>query len=166
MARIRFLSRQIYEIGGPGKGLAFPEGFVLDGADVGKVVGIDKPADEFVWAFLHRWTRRGVAEEVDNRARKSDLDEIQIVGGPAPAQVSQPFGSARRGRAAEGLDQSNSGKTTTRVKPKEPLVDLSSLTHDELVSQATDRGLQVADDVSDDDLRTAIADDILKDGQD
>jgi hypothetical protein len=65
--RIRFLSDQIYENGGPGKGPKFPKGLVLDGADVAKALDLKKePTADWVESFLGRWTQRGLAEEVGN----------------------------------------------------------------------------------------------------
>lgn len=63
--RIRFLSNQVYETGGPGIGPRFAKGFVLDGADVEAVLDLKKkPEPDWVEGFLGRWTQRGVAEEV------------------------------------------------------------------------------------------------------
>lgn len=60
--RIRFLSKQIYENGGPGKGPLFPAGYVLDAAGVKDALGLaDDPSADWALGFLHRWLQRGVA---------------------------------------------------------------------------------------------------------
>ncbi len=63
--RIRFLSDQIYETDGPGKGPRFAAGFVIDGAEVQNALGLKKEPDPaWIEGWLGRWTQRGVAEEV------------------------------------------------------------------------------------------------------
>jgi hypothetical protein len=96
MKRIRFRSDQIYESGGIGKGPKFAKDFVLDANDVGKVLSVDKPTDEFVDAFLERWVRRDVAEYVDGRAKASPPEEVAKVDeAPEPPKVSAPLGASK-----------------------------------------------------------------------
>ncbi len=71
MKAIRFLSDQIYETGGPGKGPLFGEGSILLLADVGSALK-DDVTEEYAAGFLQRWVRRGVAVYVDPDA---DADE-------------------------------------------------------------------------------------------
>ena len=87
--RIRFLSDQVYEQGGPGKGPRFPTGFVLDGDGVQYALGFsERPSDDFISAFLHRWVQRGVAEEVDGRSPESDLTVVaENPGAPLPEDL-------------------------------------------------------------------------------
>lgn len=82
--RIRFLSDQIYEQGGPGKGPQFPKAFVLDEAGVQEALGLDDaPTEDWSRAFLRRWLQRKVAEEVDGRTPESDAIEVAAhVGAP------------------------------------------------------------------------------------
>lgn len=65
--RIRFLSDQIYETSGPGKGPKFPANSTLAAEDVPSVLGLKtEPSPKWVAAFLNRWLQRGVAvEDVD-----------------------------------------------------------------------------------------------------
>lgn len=63
--RIRFLSDQVYETGGPNKGPRFAKGFVLDSSGVSDALGLRHAPDEaWIEGFLNRWTQRGAAEEV------------------------------------------------------------------------------------------------------
>lgn len=118
--RIRFLSDQVYESSGPGKGPRFPKGLILDAADVGKALGVAEASDAYSEAFLSRWLQRGVAEEVDGRS-KPDPEAIEAVAETVPdapaeepkeapqpvsaAEISQPLGMARRGRPSAGNDR-------------------------------------------------------------
>lgn len=118
--RIRFLSDQVYEMAGPGKGPRFPKGLILDAADVGKALGMDEVSGAYCEAFLSRWLQRGVAEEVDGRSRP-DPQAIEAVAETVPeepaaepkepitpvseAEVRQPLGTAKRGRPTAGIDQ-------------------------------------------------------------
>lgn len=79
MARIRFLSDQIFENGGPGNGPTFAKGFVLDETGVAEALGLPSVTPEYAEAFLNRWVQRGVAETVDGRAKPtvSPSDEPQ-----------------------------------------------------------------------------------------
>lgn len=64
--RIRFLSDQIYETEGPGKGPMFAKGLVLAEDDVVKALQLKKePTPEWVEGFLNRWLQRGVAVDHD-----------------------------------------------------------------------------------------------------
>lgn len=63
--RIRFLSDQIYETQGPGKGIPFAKGTVLSAEGVGIALGIEDAGEFYTIAFLRRWVSRGVAEYVD-----------------------------------------------------------------------------------------------------
>lgn len=89
--RIRFLSDQIYEQGGPGKGPRFPAGHVLDADGVQEALGLkDEPTREWSEAFLNRWLQRGVAVEVDGRSPESDPVEIaQNPGAPLPEDLEK-----------------------------------------------------------------------------
>lgn len=96
--RIRFLSTQIFETLGPGKGPRFEDGSTLDETEVGAKLGIE-PAPGYPQNFLQRWIDRGVAVEVvDEPAAVPPEDE------PEPAVVQQPLGMAKRGRPTKGLD--------------------------------------------------------------
>lgn len=147
--RIRFLSEQIYETGGQGKGPKFAKGFVLDGEDVGTVLGITAPTPEYIRAFLERWVRRGVAEYVDGRAQASDPDEVVITDeAPPPVQVSQPLGTAQRGAPTPGLDDGKqvptSGNASDPATPDGGKIDLEKLTRAELDALAADRGVDIS----------------------
>lgn len=79
--RIRFLSNQIYESGGPNKGPRFAAGLVLDASQVGEALGLrQRPTTEWSEAFLARWTQRGVAEEVGNDVPTGMPDEPEASG--------------------------------------------------------------------------------------
>lgn len=75
--RIRFLSDQIFETGGPRKGPRFAAGFVLDEADVAAALGLDAVESDYAKGFLRRWVNRGVAEEVDRRTPTSAEKDAQ-----------------------------------------------------------------------------------------
>jgi uncharacterized protein with von Willebrand factor type A (vWA) domain len=84
MTRIRFLSQQIFDTGAPGKGPTFPEGAVLDSAEVADALGLNEVTPEYAEGFLRRWLNRGVAEEVDQRtptsmerAEDADTEEME-----------------------------------------------------------------------------------------
>lgn len=75
--RIRFLSEQVYEQGGPNIGPRFPEGFVLDEGDVAKVLGLkEEPTADWSRGFLNRWIQRRVAEAVDDKTAATSVAEI------------------------------------------------------------------------------------------
>lgn len=82
--RIRFLSDQIYESGGPGKGPVFAKDSILDEADVGRALGMDEqPSPEWSKAFLNRWVQRGVAvdardEDIATAAAGNDIDLVKL----------------------------------------------------------------------------------------
>lgn len=81
--RIRFLSDQIYETGGPGKGPRFAKGDVLDASAVGAALGLaDDPTPEWSEGFLTRWIQRGVA--VHDDADQAPVIEPTMVSDPAP----------------------------------------------------------------------------------
>jgi hypothetical protein len=63
--RIRFLSDQVYETGGPKKGPKFEKGSVLDESEVGEALGLKQPSAEWVDGFMNRWLQRGVAVDHD-----------------------------------------------------------------------------------------------------
>lgn len=66
--RIRFLSEQVYEQGGPGNGPRFPAGFVLDESGVQEALGLAAPPTaDWTKGFLNRWVQRQVAEVVDDK---------------------------------------------------------------------------------------------------
>lgn len=117
MTRIRFLSAQVYDTGGPGKGPKFPAGFVLDQADVGKVLDT-KVTDEWAEGFLRRWVRRNAAEYVDGRTPAS-APEPAADATPADKQTQPPpavpLGTEARGRPTAGLDD---GKQVQRTEDK------------------------------------------------
>jgi hypothetical protein len=129
--RIRFLSEQIYDTGGPGKGPRFPEGFVLDEADVGKVLKAEV-SPENAKAFLNRWLQRRVADQVDADVDASKLEDLGQGDGLSHS-AGTPFGSAKRGRASKGLDD---GKQVQKI-------DLKSLTRTELDKLAKKRGVDI-----------------------
>jgi hypothetical protein len=61
MSRIRFLSRQVYDTGAPGKGPVFEEGRILDSSEVASVLGLDQVSDEYAAGWLRRWVSRNAA---------------------------------------------------------------------------------------------------------
>lgn len=142
MARIRFLSDQVYDTGGPGKGPRFAAGFVLDEKDVGKVLGIEAD-DEFSAAFLNRWVRRNVAVFIDTPA--DDPAKVEAVA-PAPVAVAQPLGTAGRGRPTAGLDDG---------KPVE-VPDLQAMSRAKLEALAEARGVDISDARNKGDIIAAI----------
>jgi hypothetical protein len=119
--RIRFLSDQIYETAGPGKGPKLAAGTEVDLVDVGDVIG--RPvAPEFAASWLQRWLQRGVAELVDG-SHAAPVSEGAAPGDGAgegedegagegedavgivdPATIVQPLGTAKRGRPTRGVD--------------------------------------------------------------
>lgn len=114
MARIRFKSAQVYDTGGPGKGPKFDEGFVLDEADVGKVLSEDV-TDEYALGFLDRWVRRGVAEYVDGRSPSSLVEDVKRAEPMKGPVIPQPLGTESRDRATVvGLDD---GKQVIKADP-------------------------------------------------
>lgn len=113
MARIRFLSTQIFETGGPGKGPKFEGGFVLDEADVGKALG-NVVTPDYAKGFLDRWVRRNVAVYVDARTHPTELP-VEIVA-PPPAKGFIPLGTSARGGPTPGLDD---GKQAVKDEPKD-----------------------------------------------
>lgn len=133
--RIRFLSDQIYETGGIGKGPAFPKGFVLDGADVAKALGLAEASEAYSAAFLNRWVNRGVAEIVDGRAPQSDVETVEVAGGEVTNPVTAPLGTSSRGGPTPGLDD---GKQVQ--KP-----DYSTMTRADLDELAGKRKVDVSD---------------------
>lgn len=104
MKRIRFLTQQTYETGGPGRGPVFAEGLELDAAGVGAALGRDVTA-EWAETFLHRWVQRGVAVEV-GPASPVGIASVQIASDETDAagkassaedtsrEVVEPAGSA------------------------------------------------------------------------
>lgn len=129
MARIRFNSDQIFESIGHKKGPFFPEGFVLDEADVGKALRVRQDPAHAA-SFLDRWVNLGVAERVDDDVEASDPRTIEIVGAPAAAGPSA-LGTAKRGGATRGLDDGEQVQ-----KP-----DFAKLTRAELDDLAARRGV-------------------------
>lgn len=107
--RIRFLSDQIFETGGPGKGPKFPKGFVLTRADVGKALGADV-TDEYAAGFLGRWVNRNVAEYVRADAKASDIVDVVNESRNVPS-VSQPFGTAKHGAPVRGVETTDAPKS-------------------------------------------------------
>ena len=89
--RIRFLRDEIYEQGGPGKGPKFAAGFVLDAADVQKVLGLSEaPTDEWTESFLKRWVQRRAAEVVDGRTPASEpVEAAANVDAPLPDDLEK-----------------------------------------------------------------------------
>jgi|GEM_PF-6337340 len=72
--RIRFLSDQIYETGGPGKGPSFAAGSTLDEAGVAMALGLrSEPSPQWIEGFLNRWLQRGVAVDADAFAETPHL---------------------------------------------------------------------------------------------
>jgi hypothetical protein len=91
--RIRFLSDQVYDTGGPGQGPRFPAGFVLDESGVPGALGLSKaPSPAWTAGFMHRWLNRKVAEVVDGRTPVSD---------PHPLDHDA---NGRKGGAVDGSD--------------------------------------------------------------
>jgi hypothetical protein len=114
--RIRFLSEQIFETGGPGKGPKFPEGFVLAASDVGKVLGASVSA-EYADGFLGRWVNRGVAEYVRGDAKVSPVADVGVDPGTPPVVVSKPFGTARHGAPVRGIEIPGATKKDGNLEP-------------------------------------------------
>lgn len=113
--RIRFLSDQIFETGGPGKGPKFPKGFVLDKSDVGKALGTEV-TEEYATGFLGRWVNRDVAEYVRSDAKVSDLVDV-VDESPDVPPISRPFGTAKHGAPVRGVetpDHQKSGKAVQK----------------------------------------------------
>lgn len=79
MARIKFVSDQVYDTGGPGQGPKFDAGQIVDGSSVAKLLGMKKADEAFVAAWLQRWVSRGVADYV------ADTPKAAIVAPPASA---------------------------------------------------------------------------------
>src|SRR4051794_15173825 len=78
--RIRFLSNQVYETAGPGKGPRFAKGDVLDGKDVGAALNLkDEPSPAWVEGFLNRWLQRGVAVDHDAVQEDPAVVEPEVV---------------------------------------------------------------------------------------
>jgi hypothetical protein len=78
--RIRFLSNQVYETDGPGKGPTFAKGTVLDESEVAKALDLKKePTPEWVEGFLNRWLQRGVAVNHDAGPEDPEVVEDDIV---------------------------------------------------------------------------------------
>lgn len=98
--RIRFLSTQVFETLGPGKGPKFDEGSILDESEVGAKLGIE-PAPGYPQNFLQRWIDRGLAVEVLEEPPAALLDPEDE---PEQIDVRQPLGAAKRGRPTRGLD--------------------------------------------------------------
>jgi hypothetical protein len=147
MARIRFLSTQIYQTGAPGKGPQFPAGFVLDSSDVPALLRVDNPSDDFACSFLRRWVNRNVAEYVGEDVEPSDVGGVVYIDPGKPASVGQPFGTARHGRpiagtAAAGSAGGSSGDGADGKQP-EPKQDLSKLTREELDKRAAALGIDI-----------------------
>lgn len=94
--RIRFISDQIYETGGPGKGPKFPAGHVLDADGIQAALGLtEPPTPEWSRRFLHRWVQRGVAHDVDGCSPESEV--ALTAAGPA---VPLPEDLEKMSRAA------------------------------------------------------------------
>lgn len=84
--RIRFLSDQVYETGGPGQGPRFAKGYILDEAGITAALGLTQdPTPAWAEAFLNRWLQRGVA--VDDEAVPLDPTEPEL---ELPPQVQKP----------------------------------------------------------------------------
>lgn len=81
MARIRFLSDQIFETDGPGKGPKFAAGFVLDETDVAKHLGMAAMPEGYAEGFLNRWLQRGVAEPIDGRTPATEVATPEVEDG-------------------------------------------------------------------------------------
>lgn len=161
--RIRFLSDQTYERT-PGKGPFFPAGYVLDAADVAKVLDDKTVTDEWAEGFLRRWTQRSVAEEVDGRAQTTIEAEKAAPGSPLKPEKAKPkakpapktakptetkdaaLGTAKRGRATKGLDDGKSVEKT----------DLTRLSRDELNALAEKRVVDISDATTDADVIAAL----------
>jgi hypothetical protein len=113
--RIRFLSEQVYEQGGPNKGPRFPKGFVLDEADVQGVLGLaEPPSEDWLSGFMNRWLQRKVAEVVDGRTPQSDL--LETAKGdhaPLPAELGKltraDLDQLARSRGVDVSDAKNKG---------------------------------------------------------
>lgn len=75
MERIRFLSEQIFENEGPGKGVRFAKGQVLGEADVGHALGKKDLPDGYAASFLNRWIQRGVAVDADAPIEQEEAEQ-------------------------------------------------------------------------------------------
>ena len=85
MARIKFLSDQVYDTGGPGQGPKFKAGQTVASGEVAKLLDMADAPDAFVEAWLQRWVSRGVAEFVTATPKaKATAAE------PAPAAPAAP----------------------------------------------------------------------------
>lgn len=138
--RIRFLTDQIYENAGVGKGPKFPAGHVLDTTGVAAALALkNEPTEAWAEAFLHRWVQRGAAELVDSRSPVSEPDPLDhdangVKGGAAPP-VNQPLGTEKRGEPTLGLDDDKQVEK----------IDLSTLSRAELDALAEKRKVDISD---------------------
>jgi len=124
--RIRFLSEQVYEQGGPSKGPRFPKDFVLDANGIKEALGMDEdPSDEWKKAFLNRWTQRRVAVEVDDRTPASDANlAVANAGAPLPDDLDRMSRSALDELAsARGVDISAAKNKVDVIKALQASVD-------------------------------------------
>lgn len=128
--RIRFLSDQIYETGGVGKGPRFPKGFVLDETGVAAALGLNpEPSPDWVSGFMHRWLQRGVAEEVDGRTPVTGDAEAEV---PAEHEERNPGDDGADAEDAEDAGQPEGA-------------DLSKLTRAQLDALAAERGVDISE---------------------
>ena len=102
--KIRFLSEQVFERDGPGKGPRFPAGSVLDARDVGDALSRDV-SREYATSFLERWVRRGVAEYVDDRAPEGSVPSADDdVGANADGLTDLTVAALKDIAATEAVD--------------------------------------------------------------
>lgn len=119
MNKIRFLSDQVYDTGGRGKGPRFEAGSTLTLSGVSKALGHDVSKD---WAegFLHRWVKRSVAVDITNET-------------PAERKAAEAaFDTGRQ----DALDAQQ------RVE--------------DLLALASEKGVQIADGATEDQILTAL----------
>lgn len=88
MARIKFLSDQVYDTGAPGQGPTFKAGQVVDETKIAKLLGMRSADEEFRAAWMRRWVNRGVAEFMTEEA----LEAVPSSGAGGSTETS-PQGS-------------------------------------------------------------------------
>lgn len=113
--KIRFLTDQVFERDGPGRGPRFAANSVLAETDVGAALGMDNVPKGYAEAWLRRWLQRGVAVEVaetkavaeakpapvaEPKAVVQDVEKAVAVNEPAPVEEPSP----RRGRPPRQAD--------------------------------------------------------------
>ncbi len=109
MARIRFLTQQVYETKGPGRGPTFAAGSELDAAGVGAALGREV-APEWAEAFLHRWVQRGVAVEIGAAGAEEAHEEAGAEEAPEEADgVDDGDGALTLGDDEASQDERVSG---------------------------------------------------------